>query len=504
MKTPKIWHGVRMRQIALGADPDQPARALTLPAGWDDAAAAALAELTPGQGPANLPHMADAWVRPIADRASRAGIELPLEERLHTLLLRRRAAPTVPIWQGQSGLQPGFVFNLPGFLDPDGAFDAEAFGDAVETATIALTLAAPSALRLSLGVADLAGLFSILGLLYGEPVALDIARCISAILRCRAEAASAAMAELFGSLATARDVSPPPASCLLPRLAEAARAAFAAAKSTSNRRHESLTAITPPGAVEALLGVETGGIAPAFSPLAQSGELSRASRCFLAARGTSTEAALAAALRGESPLPEVAMTGASQQAVRDAVGPYFDALPAAPRLRPAERQAPVHRALPARHAGYTQKASIGGHKLFLRTGEYETGELGEICVTLPKEGAAFRGLMDNFAVAVSLGLQNGVPLPAFVEAFTFTRFGPAGAVEGDPAVANATSILDYIFRHLASNYLGRTDIPEAEPEEAEALGDGTLGHADRAPLLPFDLPDTAPRVRRRGLRLVAK
>ena len=83
-------------------------------------------------------------------------------------------------------------------------------------------------------------------------------------------------------------------------------------------------------------------------------------------------------------------------------------------------------------------------------------------VALHKEGAAFRGLMDNFAIAVSLGLQHGVPLEAFVEAFTFTRFGPAGAVEGDPAVAHATSLLDYTFRHLAANYLGRRDIPEAE------------------------------------------
>ena len=101
----------------------------------------------------------------------------------------------------------------------------------------------------------------------------------------------------------------------------------------------------------------------------------------------------------------------------------------------------------------------GGHKLYLRTGEYADGQLGEIFLALHKEGAAFRGLMDNFAVAVSLGLQHGVPLESFVEAFTFTRFGPAGAVEGDPAVRTATSLLDYAFRHLAANYLGRRDIP---------------------------------------------
>jgi len=119
---------------------------------------------------------------------------------------------------------------------------------------------------------------------------------------------------------------------------------------------------------------------------------------------------------------------------------------------------------------------------------------------LHKEGAAFRGLMDNFAVAVSLGLQHGVPLAAFVEAFTFTRFGPAGAVEGDPAVGHATSLLDYMFRHLAVNYLGNHDIPEAEQEAPDTVGDGAR---DRSPLLPLELPaEASPRARRRALRVV--
>ena len=107
--------------------------------------------------------------------------------------------------------------------------------------------------------------------------------------------------------------------------------------------------------------------------------------------------------------------------------------------------------------------------------------------------------MDSFANAVSLGLQHGVPLEAFVEAFTLTRFGPAGSVEGDPAVARATSLIDYVFRTLAVNYLGRTDLPEAAAEEAdEAVGQGD-------PLLPLALPrQDGARIRRRALRLVAK
>jgi ribonucleoside-diphosphate reductase alpha chain len=99
-------------------------------------------------------------------------------------------------------------------------------------------------------------------------------------------------------------------------------------------------------------------------------------------------------------------------------------------------------------------------------------------------------------------LQHGVPLEAFVEAFTFTRFGPAGAVEGDPAVAQATSLLDYAFRHLAANYLGRRDLPEAEAEEADTVGNGSR---DNAPLLPLDLPtEASPRARRRGFRVVSR
>jgi hypothetical protein len=106
--------------------------------------------------------------------------------------------------------------------------------------------------------------------------------------------------------------------------------------------------------------------------------------------------------------------------------------------------------------------------------------------------------MDSFAAAVSIGLQHGVPLDAFVEAFTLTRFGPGGVVEGDPAVRRATSLIDYTFRHLASNYLGRRDMPEADIEETDLVG-------ETSPLLPMDLPaEGSPRARRRGFRVVAR
>ena len=113
-------------------------------------------------------------------------------------------------------------------------------------------------------------------------------------------------------------------------------------------------------------------------------------------------------------------------------------------IRDSDRQR-----LPDRRKGYTQKASVGGHKVYLRTGEYEDGKLGEIFIDMHKEGAAFRSLMNNFAIAVSIGLQYGVPLEEYVEAFTFTRFEPQGIVTGNDAIKMSTSILDYTFRELA-------------------------------------------------------
>ena len=126
------------------------------------------------------------------------------------------------------------------------------------------------------------------------------------------------------------------------------------------------------------------------------------------------------------------------------------------------------RRLPQRRKGYTQKAIVGGHKVYLRTGEYEDGALGEIFIDMHKEGAAFRSLMNNFAIAISIGLQYGVPLEEFVEAFTFTRFEPSGIVEGNDAIKMATSILDYIFRELAISYLGRNDLAHVEPADRPA------------------------------------
>ncbi len=130
--------------------------------------------------------------------------------------------------------------------------------------------------------------------------------------------------------------------------------------------------------------------------------------------------------------------------------------------------------MPDRRKGYTQKAVVGGHKVYLRTGEYDDGRLGEIFIDMHKEGAALRSFINNFAIAVSLGLQYGVPLEEYVDAFTFTRFEPAGPVQGNDSIKYATSILDYVFRELAVSYMSRFDLAHVDPSESnfDAMGKG--------------------------------
>jgi ribonucleoside-diphosphate reductase alpha chain len=140
--------------------------------------------------------------------------------------------------------------------------------------------------------------------------------------------------------------------------------------------------------------------------------------------------------------------------------------------RVVERIIAERRKLPQRRKGYTQKAVVGGHKVYLRTGEYQDGSLGEIFIDMHKEGSAFRSLMDSFAIAISLGLQYGVPLHDYVDAFTFTRFEPNGPVEGNDVIKMSTSVLDYLFRELAVSYLGRNDLAHVDPED---LRPDTLG-----------------------------
>jgi hypothetical protein len=437
------------------------------------------------------------WLGVIAQRARQAGQGTEIVLALHGLLRRRQAAPIASVWRGLPGASPGFVLNLGAFHDPVRGFDLTGFIAACRVTATACRLLAPDLREHALGLTGLDDLLAALGLDYDSRAARETASCLAALLR--AESALAFESEQRDLLAAGADWPAPPARAAIVGLAEAAAAA---------RLRVSLTPDSPRGAgvfapdpAEALLGVETCGIAPAFAPV-RAGRLSRAAQDRLAASGLSPEAALVASLQGDDPLPLA--PGDAHGAMHDAIRPYLTAMPPRPvplplaaGQGPSPARLPRARKLPARHTGVTQKASVGGHRIFLRTGEYDDGTLGEITITLPKEGAAFRGLIDCFSQAVSIGLQHGVRLESFVEAFTWTDFGPAGVVEGDPAVGQATSLLDYVFRTLSVNYLGR---PLPDPEMATDLG----GADDAAPLLPLDLPRGAsPRMRRRALRVVA-
>ncbi|HTG11380.1 MAG TPA: LAGLIDADG family homing endonuclease, partial [Candidatus Eisenbacteria bacterium] len=157
--------------------------------------------------------------------------------------------------------------------------------------------------------------------------------------------------------------------------------------------------------------------------------------------------------------------------------------------------------LPDRRSGYTQKAVVGGHKVYLRTGEYQDGTVGEIFLDMHKEGAAFRSLMNCFAIAISLGLQHGVPLEEFVDAFVFTRFEPNGMVKGNDRIKMSTSVIDYVFRELAITYLGRTDLSHVPEEDLRADAIGSRpgeGPVANAPVVPLAMeltaePPAAPR-----------
>lgn len=162
----------------------------------------------------------------------------------------------------------------------------------------------------------------------------------------------------------------------------------------------------------------------------------------------------------------------------------FENVPEEPRIervevvveRVVERvvsRAATRRRLPDRRKGYIQKASVGGHKVYLHTGEFDDGELGEIFIDMHKEGAAFRSVMNNFAIAISIGLQYGVPLEEYVDAFLSTRFEPAGAVTGNDSITRATSVLDYIFRELAVSYLGRDDLAAQDLDDLNRDGTRT-------------------------------
>lgn len=497
-KNAKPWHGIKLSTFEAAADPDSPCVQATLPAEWGQDAANALAAILPGKRMLHISEATDSWVAPLAARATTAGLNIDLPTNLHEMLAARRGSPSLGIWRGRAAGQTGFVFNLPAYLDEAGGFNAALLAQDVRLAVTALTLAVPSETRLRLGFTDLNLLLAQLGLDYDSQEARDLAVTLAALITAEAHNTSAGLVALGGLSGFSFTRASLPVTCALPALLATAQAAQAAATTCGQRRHQDLFGFLDAGEVEALLGAEHVNFAPALSPLNAQGSLARWATASLSARGLTAESALARMLGGDDmfPMPRLA----AHTAMYDALVPLASAMPARPAAPPAPQSSSTRETLPARRSGYTQKVAVGGHKLFLSTGEYKDGRLGEIFIALHKEGSAFRGLMDAFAISISIGLQHGVSLADYVEAFTFTRFGPAGIVEGDPAVPAATSMLDYVFRNLAVNYLGQTNLVPASIDGPDELGDGA---AERAPLLPLDLPAPAPRERRRTLKLVS-
>jgi hypothetical protein len=482
-----------MRQVAANADPEREPRLVSLPASWDDRAADALAALAPGDEPVSLASAATVWLGQIAQRGRAEGRDGGLVAQLQRLLRLRQAAPSESVWREDGG-PPGFVLNAAGFFDPDTGFDVAGFGNAAEAAARACLLLSSGCPTYRIGFAGLDDLLACLGLAYDSRAARAVACCLATLLRGRVD--QVLEGDQRDLLATGADFPPPP-PCPVQGLSEAAARARLGVFGTPGTPNA--TGIFAAGPVEALLGIETGGIAPAYSPVRER-RLTRAAQDRLAAAQLSPEAALAAALLGEAPLPSADL--AAHAAMHDTVARTLQSMPPRPCALPSpvilapppRKLGPAHQKLPARHGGLTQKASVGGHRVFLRTAEYADGRLGEIAISLPREGALARGLMDSLSQAVSLGLQHGVPLDVFVDALALSDFGPAGLVEGDPAVGCASSLVDYVMRSLAATYLGRA-LPEAEFAAA--------GTEDAAPMLPLDLPrDALVRARRRSLRLI--
>lgn len=483
-----LWDGVALRRERIGADPDAAPRPVALPAAWEDGAAAAIAALAPGSGPVTLPTLAEAWIRRVTTRGRRLGLlETPeeadaLAEGLRALLLARRGAPGAEVWRDRKD-EARFVLNLPAFLDAEGGFDAPGYVAAAALGVRVLDILGQGrAPRLRLGFADLAGLLAAFRLPYGGAAAQATAAAIAALTRGAAEAESGLLAARHGALHPVALIWPePPAETPVPGLAEAARAALDAAAASPGLRHEGCVALAPADAVEALLGAETAGLAPAAGPLVPMRDAD--GRFVLRATRAAERAGEDAPSLLAPPSPE------ARPAMEAAVMPFLDAAPPAPLAVAAPPQAPRRAAprpvsaAPAR----TWRVAVAGLRVALRATEDDRGRLREIAFSLPREGASARGLLEALAQAVSLGLAHGVPLAAFVEAHAYSP-GAGGAVEGDGAIRRATSVLDWAFRRLALDYLGRGDLPDPVEEETPAI------EGAQPPLLPLDLPaQPAPR-----------
>lgn len=520
------WRPIPLRTTELVNDHEDPnsvySAKLVLPAMWDDTMAYALLELlrfpedlNAEDGIIDARHEINQWItflssslkeeKPFRFSEQRSHSHINYETLLLKLLLAHKVSPTLAIWKGYREEKSGFVLNLARFIEEDGQIDHLGF---IET-FIALTQLLSSYTQHNQLHTNELPLFS------AEPAERNLFPDISSpldspsyILLTNLDAALARMGMDYNSeearqaaaflTAAARYLCRP---WIAEHKTSLERFSFERTHPLFYLHHSLLTKPIPflskekmikievgfssPGPVDALLGVEACGLAPIFSPLHADGNLSESSLARLAHKGYSLENALAALLMGEQILSSADRT--AHLAMYNALSSYADYMP----TRPAPSLVPdlpagalkrgYRRTLPARQNGFTQKATIAGHRLFLRTSEYEDGSLGEITLSPMRENSMVKGLLECFAQAVSLGLQYGVPLEKFVETFAYTHFGYGGTVEGDPKSAFATSLLDYTFRTLSDAYLGQ-HLPDAPAP--------TQTKANKDLLLPLDLPES--------------
>nr|WP_230880550.1 vitamin B12-dependent ribonucleotide reductase [Bombella sp. ESL0385] len=499
---------MRTLQISIDSDSSN-LRSVTVPSVWSDDAAQALIQLTPAEGgPIRLASEAARWVdlidsTPLLPHTPQG--TPPAGRSLSYLLLMQQMAPNAALWRNDPDGQPGFIVRLSGFVQ-DGLFATEHFAACLKLACDSLRRLDAAQRPYRSGelplfddpapahhddgpvglilLSDLDACLAALGMEYDSTEGRDFAKAISHLTQLIARAGTAKPAKAF--------------HC--PHHPEIEKTAIAITSAL-----QSVTTLSPietgfssPGMVDALLDVEACGLGPIFSLVTQHGTLRASTLNRLAHKGLSPEAALALTLEGQSPLHPAGAEAHAQ--MHEAVMPFCDYLPALPEPEIDDLKDKlgrgVRRPLPMRQGGFSQRTSIGGHRLFMRTSEFEDGSLAALSLAPPRESPMARGLMECFSQAVSIGLQCGVPLEMFVEQFAYSRFGACGTVEGDDVARYATSMLDYAFRALSDAYLGH-HMPDAPADSNDKQ--------QEPPMLPFgpDEHKTSSRTKNQRLRLVS-
>lgn len=510
MNTRHIWNGVRMRNLQAAIDPDASLYSVTMPARWEDQTATAILQLCSSyqleSSSVKTDQIIANWLLPLCNHAANAGIKNWKVSDWETILLNQQACPNQRIWQNDNSQKPAFTINLAAFASTETGFDAHSYRKILQIVIDSIRILykqqfnfinselpfpdlqiSPKQIPVdsenaksyhniagTVYLTNLDACLAQLGLEYDSIQGRDVACCLTCF------------ATLLSTAGCGSDYLPlSPDWNALPELTTLAKEIWSLAseeKTLPLPRIE--TSFSIPGPEDLFLGSEACGLAPIFSPVTEDGHLAISTIARMAKQKLTPESALAATLSGNLILQPPSHQ--AHCAMHQALIGFTTSMP--PRPHPMEYPLAsktilprgIREPLPPRHKGITQKASIAGRGLFLRTGEYEDGKLGEISITPLKENAMVKGLLDSLGQAVSIGLQYGVPLKEFVSAFAYSRFGIAGTVEGDPGAIYATSFLDYSFRLLSDVYL-KQPLPDA-PNNLQS-------DEEKLPMLPLDLPE---------------